>query len=117
MVFRILVAGRGLAILSLLLYVLAMSIAVPTALAKNPDCTIDIEGDPGDGVLQPGPTYVYNPQPVPDSSSTESIFVVTLLFLGDNKFLPVFQMSDFSGHPVFQLEHRTIRDWRWHRAP
>ena len=119
MVSRIRLAGlrRTMALLFLLV---ALLLIAPGTQAKNPyNYTDDIEGDPGDGVLQPRPQTVPEPEPSPTGYNFP-VFALTLVDLGNNQFLPVFQVSDFSGAPVFMMPMHlrwNISEGRWHRAP
>ena len=119
MVSRIFKAGPG-RVLALLFLLTVLILAVPEAQARNTDTATDsTEGDPGDGVLQPGPQVVTEPEITP-KGSCYPILAVTLVDLGGGNFLPIFQMNNFLGTPGFiiPLHLRSApSEGRWHRAP
>jgi len=118
MVSRLLVAGRHLAVHSLLLCLLSLLVFVPAASARNPYAIRDgHEGDPGDGVLEPAP--VVDPKPTP-GDDIFPVFIITMVPMGNNTFLPVFQFTGFSGtHRLNNSDYGflPVQDGRWHRAP
>ena len=101
-----------------LLLVAVFFISAPDAQARNTyDYTDNVEGDPGDGVLRPVPQV--EPSPIPKGHYLP-VYTLTLIDMGNNQYLPIFQFSDFSGTPViFGPMHlqRISPDGRWHRAP
>ncbi len=117
MVSRILLAvpRRAMAFLFLLAVLL---LSAPGTQAKNP-YEMHNEGDPGDGVLQPRPHVIPEPEPVAKGYFVPAYFLV-LIDLGNNQFIPVFQVSDFSETPTIfgpGSLRRNISEGRWHRAP
>ena len=123
MVSRILKAGpkRVLALLFLFLFLLTvLMLAAPDSQARNPyTYTDDAEGDPGDGVLQPGPESEPEPVFTPKGFSYPLV-AITLVDLGDGHFLPVFALNNLAGMPTFLPPshlRRNPSDGRWHRAP
>jgi hypothetical protein len=119
MVSRILLASPWRAMAFLFLLAAVMFFA-PGTQAKNPYQMSDYtEGDPGDGVLNPDPNEGREPEPAPQGFSAPAFYFI-LIDLGNNQFLPVFQVSNFSGTPVFMMDRIrtwTISEGRWHRAP
>ena len=85
---------RGLApfcLLLVLFFILGLVTAAPSALARNNyRYTIDQEGDPGDGVLQPAtrdvdPEVIPEPRPLPEPTperTWRTPFVLPLLWFG-----------------------------------
>ena len=118
MVSRILVAGRRLAVSTLLLCLLSLLAFPPSASARNTYAIRDgHEGDPGDGVLNPTP--VVEPPPAPKGTGLP-VFIVTMVMTEDNRFLPVFQVVGFSGSSLLPGTHigfLASQEGRWHRAP
>ena len=106
--------------LALLILLAALLLPFSGAQARNPyEYTDVVEGDPGDGVLQPGPEVVPDPKPNSNNFSLP-VFQFILIDLGNHQYLPVFQVLDFSDGPVFAEPLRLVKntsDWRWHRAP
>jgi len=118
MVSRLLAAGRNLAVLSLLLSLLAMLAFAPSAMARNENVLRDgHEGDPGDGVLNPAP--VVDPEPNP-AVKLFPVFIIMMVPQDDNSFLPVFQLTGFTGSPRVnypQARMFAVQEGRWHNAP
>ncbi len=118
MVSRILVAGRCLAVYTLLLCLLSLLAFPPAASARSHYNISDgHEGDPGDGVLNPNP--VVDPQPIPKGDGYP-LFTLTMVLTEDNRLLPVFQIIGFTGGPLqpnTRRGYQPMQEGRWHRAP
>lgn len=118
MVSRLFSAGRNLAALCMLLCLCAVLAFPPAAMARTHYSISDgSEGDPGDGVLNPGP--VEDPHPKP-GNDIFPVFTLIMVPLGNNCFQPVFQMVGFSENPWpghAKTESQIVQEVRWHYAP
>jgi len=118
MVSRMFVAGRHLAVLSLLVFLVTFLVIPAEVSAKNPYSMRDgHEGDPGDGVLNPVPGV--DPIPVP-KEQVFPVFTITMIPLGDNQFLPVFRLVGYFGDLWFsnpETGSPIVQNRGWHRAP
>jgi hypothetical protein len=118
MVSRMFVAGRHLAVLSLLVFLLTFVVFPAEVSARNPYSMRDgHEGDPGDGVLSPVP--VLDPIPTPKEQAYP-VFTIMMVPLGDNQFIPVFQVVGYFGDAWFSNPKTTfpiVQNRGWHRAP
>ncbi|MCP4290608.1 MAG: hypothetical protein GY780_02065 [bacterium] len=114
MVSRILWAPirLGPPLLSLLL---ALMLLTQPAHARSRFTPTDIyEGDPGDGVLDPGPEV--DPDPFPIDKNDHLYFAfVTFVDNGSGNLEPVFHFSIVS--ELWPAKISTLRDRRWHNAP
>ena len=118
MVSRFFIAGRSLAALCLLLC-LFLQLAFPPAAMTRTHYTISdgTEGDPGDGVLNPGP--IENPDPKPFTNNFPALTII-MIPLGNNCYQPVFYKDRFSENPWSihaGTRSQIVREVRWHNAP
>lgn len=118
MVSRLFIAGRYLAVLSLLLCLISLVAFPQIASAKNPYAIRDgHEGDPGDGVLNPSP--VLDPDPVP-KGDIFPVYIFYMIPVGNHQFIPVIQYMGFPGASNFGFSPFGIQiaqEGRWHHAP
>lgn len=102
------------------IWLLAVCLIPSMSWARNPYTYTDVvEGDPGDGVLQPAPQVVPEPSS-PVGGNRLPVFQVTLIPMGDQHYLPVFEFYQ-DGKEFFLLTRhplsRVLHEGRWHHAP